>query len=130
MSIQTAEVQQKSGSGSGSGHASISPPSHPAPATMAPALTACCSIPYSDRPVGRGATVTAGKMVPTLDVTAKLTLLIMLLIAVIDHSEAREGFAVLFFDATPSAARHHIVSHLSVSSGNYPIGVTPYEAEL
>ncbi|XP_049299324.1 uncharacterized protein LOC125772044 [Anopheles funestus] len=87
MSIQSAEVQRKSGSGSGSGHAPISPPAHRAPASMAPTLTAR-SVPYSDRPVGRCVAVAGGKMFPTLDVTAKLTLLIMLLIAVIDHSEA------------------------------------------
>ncbi|XP_050074001.1 uncharacterized protein LOC126561736 [Anopheles maculipalpis] len=86
MSIQSAEVHRKSGSGSDSGHAPISPPSS---ATMAHALTPLSIVPHSDRPEGRGATVAGGKMFPSIDVTlTKLTLLIMLLIAVIDHSAA------------------------------------------
>ncbi|XP_053674524.1 uncharacterized protein LOC128724827 [Anopheles nili] len=61
MSNKTAEVHRQLG------HA-------PSPSTLAPPS------PCRDR--------TGGKMLPTLDVKAKLALLIMLLIAVIDHGEA------------------------------------------
>uniref|UniRef100_A0A182QKN2 Uncharacterized protein n=1 Tax=Anopheles farauti TaxID=69004 RepID=A0A182QKN2_9DIPT len=96
MTIQSAVVQRQTGSGSGSGgtvhHAPFTHRPHDqrpirqphpdrhlrhAPASMAPALAPS----HSDR---------VTKM-PTLDVPAKLTLLIMLLIAVIDHSEAHFG---------------------------------------
>uniref|UniRef100_A0A182UB83 Uncharacterized protein n=1 Tax=Anopheles melas TaxID=34690 RepID=A0A182UB83_9DIPT len=79
MSIQSAEVHRPSGSGSGSDHAPICALAL-APRTAQPPRR-------SDRPAGRGVAAASGKMVPTSDVPAKLTLLIMLLIAVIDHGE-------------------------------------------
>ncbi|EAA10899.5 AGAP006282-PA [Anopheles gambiae str. PEST] len=80
MSIQSAEVHRRSGSGSGSDHAPICALAL-APRTAQPPRR-------SDRPAGRGVAAASGKMVPTSDVPAKLTLLLMLLIAVIDHGEA------------------------------------------
>ncbi|XP_041774358.1 uncharacterized protein LOC121594782 [Anopheles merus] len=80
MSIQSAEVHRPSGSGSGSDHAPICALAL-APRTAQPPRR-------SDRPAGRGVAAASGKMVPTSDGPAKLTLLIMLLIAVIDHGEA------------------------------------------